>query len=255
MNRRADEEREARDPAPAVTRALRILDLLEAAEGTPVSLSDLARTIGAAKSSTSNICAVLERESFIRRADGGYRLGRRTAELGGAFARDFNQIREFYGLVEADPVLRGEVVQVAMFDDPHALYLARYEGRAHRVGTPLGSRLPAVRTATGLAMLSQFPPPVLTAILGRADLPRSERSTVGQAIAHVHAHGYAIDPERSFDGIWGVAAPLTPWRPSDPPLALGVALPKAEASPQRVSEVGEAVVRAAAALHNPFHHS
>ena len=88
-----------RDPAPAVTRALRVLELLEQSGGAPLTLSDLSRALGAAKSSTSNVCAVLEDGGMIRRVETGYRLGRRTAELGGAFAHQFNQIREFYGVV------------------------------------------------------------------------------------------------------------------------------------------------------------
>ena len=61
----------ARDPAPAVTRALRVLELLEQSGGAPLTLSDLARALGAAKSSTSNICAVLEDGGMIRRVEAG----------------------------------------------------------------------------------------------------------------------------------------------------------------------------------------
>lgn len=242
-----------RDPAPAVTRALRILDLLADAGPSPLTLSDIARALGVAKSSTSNICTVLENWGMIRRVSGGYRLDRKTAELGGAFASQFNQIREFYGLVESDAILRGEVVQIAMLDDAHSLYLARHEGRAHRVGTPLGSRIPAYRAATGLAMLSRLPDDYIADVLEREQVDADERELVTDKIAHVRRHGYAIDPGLGFEGIWGVAVPLSPWRPSDPPLALGVALPHAEASPEHLADLGAAALRVAGALENPFY--
>ena len=257
----------SRDPAPAVTRALRVLALLADADGAPLSLSDLARALGAAKSSTSNICAVLEEGGMIRRVEAGYRLGRRTAELGGAFAHEFNQIREFYGLVEADPVLRGEVVQVAMLDGINSLYLARHEGRAHRLGTPLGSRLAAVTTGAGLAMLSRLPDAqveeAIAASIEAAALAGKDPSagefpsaaTIRRQIMETRERGWSIDPGHGLSGIWGVAVPLDPWRPTDPPLALGVALPAAEADEATLESIGRATVRVAAQLNNPFSRS
>ena len=54
-----------RSPAPAVSRALRILTLLEQADGTALPLGDIARGIDAAKSSTSNLCQALEEGGMI----------------------------------------------------------------------------------------------------------------------------------------------------------------------------------------------
>ena len=242
-----------RDPAPAVTRALGVLELLEQADGAPLTLSDLARALGAAKSSTSNICAVLEEGGMIRRVEAGYRLGRRTAELGGAFAHQFNQVREFYGAVETDPVLRGEVVQVAMLDGENSLYLARHEGRAHRLGTPLGSRLPAVTTGVGLAMLSRLEDSVIDEVIDRCAAPGiPPADQIRTQIAEARERGWSVDPGHGFEGIWGVAVPLEPWRPSDPPLALGVALPAAEADEAMLDRLGRAALGVAAQLTNPF---
>ena len=242
-----------RDPAPAVTRALRVLELLEQSGGAPLTLSDLSRALGAAKSSTSNVCAVLEDGGMIRRVETGYRLGRRTAELGGAFAHQFNQIREFYGVVEADPVLREEVVQVGMLDGTSSLYLARHEGRAHRLGTPLGSRLLAVTTGVGLAMLSRLDDARVEEIIARTETPGiPPAAQIRTQIAETRERGWSIDPGHGFDGLWGVGVPLEPWRPSDPPLALGVALPAAEADEETLERLGRAAVGVAAQLTNPF---
>ena len=94
--RASDDVSVERTPAPAVSRALQILTLLEQADGQPMPLGDIARGIAAAKSSTSNLCQVLEDGRMITRTATGYVLGRRTVELGGAFIARFNQIREFY---------------------------------------------------------------------------------------------------------------------------------------------------------------
>jgi DNA-binding IclR family transcriptional regulator len=144
-----------RTPAPAVTRALQILTLLEEADGEPMVLGDIARGIGAAKSSTSNLCQVLEDGGMITRTASGYLLGRRTVELGGAYIARFNQIREFYSYCTSSPLLGHEVVQIAMLDGTDVLYLARHEGRAPmRLSASIGSRFPAAPTAVGNALLT-----------------------------------------------------------------------------------------------------
>lgn len=257
-DRDVDAARE-RDPAPAVTRALRILGLLAESAGVPQSLSDIARALGIAKSSTANLCQVLEDGAMIQRSQGGYALGRRTAELGGAFAMQFNQVREFFSVCAASPVLHGEVVQIAMLDGADALYLARHEGRPQRLGTPLGSRLPAALTATGRALLMRLDDGAVTELLHPHEPfpPITERSVRGVAallpvLAAARARGYAVDDGGSYAGIVGVAVPLEPWSPADPPLALGVALPADEADDDRVARIGGALGEAAAALTNPL---
>jgi DNA-binding IclR family transcriptional regulator len=251
---------ESRDPSPAVTRALAVLGALEASGGKPQSLSDLARSVGIAKSSASNICQALEAGGMIHRVENGYRLGLRTAELGGAFVGQFNQIREFFGVVEADPLLSGHVVQIATLDGTDALYLARHEGRVDRLGTPLGSRLPLVFCAVGNAMLMAMPEAEVERLLAEETfVPKTTESVhsadaVRDKLRQARERGFALDRGGSFDGVHGIAAPLDPWRPGDPRMAIGIALPAAEATEEHVARLGEAVVAAARQLTNPFAH-
>lgn len=253
-------ERTDRDPAPAVSRALRILTSLAEAEGVPMTLSDIARALGIAKSSTANLCAALEEGGMVEREAGGYRLGRRTAELGGAFAQQFNQVREFYRVVAASPALHREVVQIAMLDGVDALYLARHEGRSpYRLGTPLGSRLPAPLSATGVALLARLEDDEVRALLAPAEpfprLTATSITTVDELLPmlrEAREQGFAIDRGGSFGGITGVAVALDPWAPADPPLAMGAALPAEHADDARVAEVGAALRAAVAALSNPL---
>lgn len=251
---------EVRDPSPAVSRALRILAVLERSAGRPQTLSEIARAVGIAKSSASNICQALENEGVIQRLDSGYRLGIRTAELGGAFAGQFNQVREFFGVVESDPVLSGHVVQIAMIDGPDAIYVARHEGRADRLGTPLGSRLPLVFCAVGNAMLAAMEERELEGVIAQADLsPKTSRSVgsvehVREKVRHARELGYAVDAGESFGGIHGVAVPLEPWQPGDPQMAIGVALRSGEADDRTVATLGEALMAAARSLTNPMAH-
>ncbi|MBD8012749.1 IclR family transcriptional regulator [Microbacterium sp. Re1] len=255
---REEDSRESRDPAPAVTRSIRLLGLLAAAE--PRTLTELAGELGLAKSSTANLCLALEAGGMIQRTSAGYRLGLRTAELGGAFAAQFNQVREFYSVCEASEVLSGELVQVALLDGAESLYLARHEGsRSLRLGTPLGSRLPAALSATGRALLMSMSDDEVVALLGHdAVFPQlTERGARNmtellEVLAAARRRGWALDAEESFRGVVGVAVPLEPWAPSDPALALGVAIRAPEADFERIERVGEALRAAARQLTNPF---
>ena len=248
---------ETRDPSPAVSRALGILRALEVAR-VPLTLSEIAREVGIAKSSASNICQALVGEGVIQRAEYGYRLGLRTAELGGAFAAQFNQVREFFSVVEADPLLRTHVVQIAMLDAPDAIYLARHEGRAERLGTPLGSRLPLVYCAVGNAMLLAMGEEEVEAVLAASTFtPKTERSVttpeqVRSKVVDGRARGYAVDHGESFPGILGVAAPLDPWQPGDPRMAVGVPLGASEADEATIAAVGAALLDVSAQLTNPL---
>lgn len=254
-----DEDRLTRDPAPAVSRGIRLLGLLAEAR-TPLTLTEIAAGLGVAKSSTANLCLALEQGGMIERVTAGYRLGIRTAELGGAFAAQFNQVREFYAVCDADPALASELVQVAILDGTDSLYIARHEGgRGVRLGTPLGSRLPAALSATGRALLMTRSDDEVTALLGAdtrfPDLTPNTVRDVPAVLAKLAAgrqRGWALDEEESFRGVVGVAVPLDPWEPGDPELALGVGVPAGEATRERIDAVAAGLLRAARALTNPL---
>src|SRR5947209_1523122 len=86
--------------APAVTRAAAILDALAEQPAAATPLSDLARRLGLPKSSVANICAALVDAGLVRRAGAGFTLGRRLAELGGAYLATVDQVQEFDDLDE-----------------------------------------------------------------------------------------------------------------------------------------------------------
>jgi DNA-binding IclR family transcriptional regulator len=226
------EEQLERDPAPAVTRSIRILGLLADAHGRPLALSDIARAIGAAKSSTSNLCVVLEEHGLIQRRESGFVLGRRTVELGGAYIASFDQVREFYRLCLEAPLLSHELVQIAVLDGTEVLYLARHEGRAPlRLSASIGDRFPAATTAVGNALLALLPPEEVDKRFAGPDAfpQRTERSTANleqlqNKLALVRERGYAIDDGEVHPGVYGIAMVIPARASGEPPLAIGASL-------------------------------
>src|SRR5437016_4788559 len=173
--------------APAVTRAAAILDALAESPAVPTPLSDLARRLGLPKSSVANICGALVEANLVRRADAGFGLGRRLAELGGAYLSGVDQVHEFHDLAAQLPVASEETIQMALLDGLEVTYVARHDGRQPiRLASEIGRRLPASCTALGKAALATLDPADLTARLRGLDLlpvlTRNSHRTVAELL-------------------------------------------------------------------------
>ncbi|RXZ67148.1 IclR family transcriptional regulator [Agromyces albus] len=255
-----DRSQDPRDPAPALSRAIRIIEVLAAADGTPVAMSDIARSIGAAKSSTSNLCSVLEDARLIRRLDTGYTLGHRTVEFGGAYLGGFNEVREFYRFCADAPLLSQEVAQIAMLDGTDVVYLARHEGRSPlRLTANIGDRFPAAPTAVGNALLADLPD---DEIVRRFSAPgafpkRTEQSVSNipallDKLARVRKDGYAVDENEVHPGISGLAVRVPPRSSSSPALAIGCSYLTAATSAVQRSGIVDELRQLKLLLENPM---
>ncbi|MPV48545.1 helix-turn-helix domain-containing protein [Pseudactinotalea sp. HY160] len=256
---RAIENRE-RDLAPALTRGIRILEVLADASGRPVTLSDIARTLGAAKSSTSNLCGVLDAAGLIRRVEGGYALGHRTVEFGGAYLRTFNEVREFYDFCSASPALSMEVVQIAMLDGSDVVYLARREGHAPlRLTATIGERFPSAPTAVGNVLLAALPDAEIDGLFqDPAAFPRRTGQSVRTLddlkakLAAVRERGYAVDENEVHPGISGIAVRVPPRSSAAPPLAIGCTFITAVTTDEQRAELVSELLDLKRLLENPM---
>jgi DNA-binding IclR family transcriptional regulator len=238
--------------APAVSRAVRILSLLADSRGVPRPLTEIARALGAAKSSTSNVCAVLADAGLIQRRDTGYVLGRRTVELGGAYLAGFDQVREFYRICARSPVLGRELVQIAVLDGTDVLYLARHEGRAPlRLTAGIGDRFPAALTAVGNALLAALPPEEVDArYAGAPGIPRlTDRSTqtleaLRAKLEATRARGHALDEGEVFPNVVGLALTVPARHSGEQTLAIGVSTIDVGAGGAAAAEHRETVLAA-----------
>jgi IclR family transcriptional regulator, blcABC operon repressor len=201
--------------APAVSRAAIILDLLAEDPSVPAGPSELARRLGLPKSSIANICTALADAGLIHRAGAGFALGRKLAELGGAYLASIDQVQEFYEACSALEAASQETMQLAVLDGLEVVYIARHDGRQTiRLASAIGRRLPASCTAIGKAALAALDPADLDERLRAVDtLPRltsNSHRTVAQLRAdvdEVRLRGYAVDNEETAEGIvcYGVA--------------------------------------------------
>lgn len=218
--------------APAVVKAVKILDLLAGSPGRAKALSDIARELGIAKSSTSNLCASLEDGGLVRRTEGGYLLGRRAVELGSAYLAGFDQIREFYRICEESPVLRHQLVQIAMLDGARVLYLAVYEGRERfPLSASVGDRYPASATAVGTALLAELTDDQIAALyrdpahlVSLTNRSTADLASLTAKLERTRADRVAVDDGEVHLSVVGLAVLIPSTRVGEPSFSIGASL-------------------------------
>ncbi len=245
--------------APAVTRAAAILTLLAEA-GTAVNLTYVAKSLGLPKSSTFNLCNALEEAGLVARHDSSYSLGRRLVELGGAYLRTFDVVREFYRQCADSEILSRELLQLAVLDGTDVLYVARHEGRAPlRLSATIGDRFPASITAVGNILLAQLDPAIVAdryrdpnrlvqwtpkSVSSLADL----RAKLDQA----RSLGYAQDNGETNPAVYGLAVLVSPRTSAEDHFALGVSLFMSNDTESHCERVLPELQRVANNLSNPM---
>jgi DNA-binding IclR family transcriptional regulator len=233
---------EAESLAPAVTRAAMILDLLAESAGEPLGPSEIARQLRLPKSSIANICGALADAALVRRVGTSFALGRRLAELGGAYLATVDQVQVFYEASRQLPTGSDETIQFAVLDGLEVVYLARHDGRQPvRLTSGIGRRLPAFSTATGKVALASLDDVELNRRLAGLDtLPRPTRKAHGSVdelladIAEIRRRGYAMDDEETMEGVvcYGMLVPSR--GPGEAPSAASITLLKVRATAERV---------------------
>lgn len=245
--------------APAVLRAVRILEVLAQTPGQVRALTDIARELGIAKSSTSALCAALEQGGLVRRTEGGYLLGRRTVEIGSAYLAGFDQIREFYRICEESPVLSRHLVQIAMLDGVRVLYLAVFEGRERfPLSASVGDRYPASATAVGTALLAELDPAAIEALyrdpvnlVTFTSRTIADLKTLQEKLAATRERGYAMDDGGLHVSVLGIAKLVPSTASGQPSFAIGVSLVHPADTEQERELVLAALAQAAEELRRP----
>ncbi len=246
--------------APAVSRAVAVLDAIAASESGTMTLADLSRDLGVPKSSTSTICTALELGGLVRRDDLGYSLGRKVVELGGSYLARLDQVSEFHRACLESPLFRSETLRLSTAAGIDTLCLARYEGHpAIRLTTNIGDRLPASSCAQGKALLARLDDSEIERLYyGIDELPRMtarSRRTVARLLKDVRlarARGYAVDDEESADSVVGVAVVVPTRGVRAPVLAISVTKHKSDWNEDTRRLMVDELTRIAMLLGNPM---
>lgn len=208
------------------------------------TLTALAGSLGAPKSSVSNLCAVLvDAELLARRPDGGYGLGPGVLDLANAYLRHTDLVRAFNEEQGHLPEGFGETLQLARRDGDEVIYLARREG-IHRVQlvSEIGLRLPASCTGTGKALLAELDDDAVRATVSEP-LPRltgrSHRTVKNLLadLAEIRERGFAVDRGETTETMVCVAATVGQMGQPVARAAVSISFVGERATPGMVEEV------------------
>ena len=206
--------------APAVDRAIALMELLESRPQHAFSLAEIARGLGIPKSTASNICAAMALGQLARKTQNGYQLGRRLVQLGSAYVSSIDLAREFYEVCRAAPADLGATIQLSVLDEEfNAVYLAYQDcGSGLRLGLSggVGRVVPANCSASGKALLAALPEAVFEARLSRVPkLPALTPASITSIaklrkdIAAIRKQGVATDDGGTVPGLSCVAGTVT----------------------------------------------
>lgn len=202
---------------PAAEQTLAILGLL-ARQPTPIPAARIAAELGLPRSTTYHLLAVLTDSGFVTHLpeERRYGLGVAAFELGSAYTRQAPLARL------ARPVLArlvddvGESAHLAVLDGREVVYVVeeRAPNRESLV-TDVGVRLPAVRTASGRAILAALPAAQVRALFpDAATLAGSGEAGVGtptelrRMLAATRQAGRASENGEVTAGFASVAIPV-----------------------------------------------
>ncbi|WP_322999438.1 IclR family transcriptional regulator [Castellaniella sp.] len=237
--------------APAVARASAVLDLLARA-GRPVSLAELAKTLQLPKSSLHGLCATLEHLNLITRLDGGQMaLGPHVMMWANAFMARLDITQEFFASWDDMRVLPEETITLSVRDGAEVVYIACRNGK-HPLGLHFhaGMRLPAVYTATGLAMLSTLPDASVRKLLDAHPegwpAPLTERglrdtASVLAELQRIRRRHHSIDREGVREGMYCFGAPVFDSHHPEAVAGVAVSIRSLEISPDLESRAGVAI--------------
>ena len=196
-----------------VQATLAVLDLL-AAES-PLSLSELARELGIAKSTLHRICSVLvDRGWAVRDRDGRFDLGIRALRLGSA-SSELPMVTAFRTVAAEFLTRHDESIALAILDGGESLFIALEEtSQPVRLVTHVGSKTPAFASASGRVVLASHPPAAVAAMFGGRLLvtPTGRRlngvAELQSILDEVRERGYAVNWGETAEGLFAVSVPV-----------------------------------------------
>ncbi|WOF23935.1 helix-turn-helix domain-containing protein [Microbacterium betulae] len=226
-------ERSAPAPSQTLSRGIRLLEILAAAERR-LSIDELATALGVHRSIAYRMLRTLEGHGLVSRDDAGrLGLGAGLAALAAGVARDLQQAAR----PELDAVANelGMTCLLAVLLDDEAVTLASAAPRrtAAVVSYRPGHRHPVTQGAPGKAILLALP--------GEA-WPAGMPGAMREELAASRARGYAVSHDEVVASLRSVAVPLT--LPNQPPASIAVIhvslpLPEEEIAARLTRAVGD----------------
>jgi len=239
---------------PALERALAILESL-AHSKTGLTLAEVTRHLGLARSSAHYLLLTLERNGYLQRnrQTGRYMFGLKLFSLANMALSGLSVRGQAIPFLSALREKTRLTVNMAILEQNEVVVIEKVEPPSiFRLATWVGMRLPIHCTSLGKALLAHLPEAELDRLLKPGLLRYNENTIVSskklkENLAQVRRLGYAIDDEEATIGLRGIGAPIVD--PADQPIAsISVAGTTAEITRENLSMLAENVKQTAVAI-------
>jgi len=240
---------------PAVTRAVRLLELLASSQR-GLGVSEAARRLDVPKSSAYRLMKALEQGGFVQKngRTGRYRFGLTLAALG-RHAIENIELRD-----EAQPFLvalmqkTGLTVHMAVLRAGQAVIVQKIEAPGPvKVGTWVGRAMDANSTAVGKVLIAFLPADELSRHLRSSSFVRHNHRTIitmsklKQELQRVRELGYAIDDEEDELGMRCLGAPIVD-RTGAVVAAISIVGSTTQVPPERIESLANTVKQFASVI-------
>ena len=157
---------------PAVIKCFGILDLLANSEN-PLGISEIAKALNYNKSTVFNTVRTLTDLGALVNSNNKFRLGVKLYLLGKAFEKGSELIRYIHPYLEEINKETNLTAFLGMRSGLRAMIIDKAESAFHlKISVEIGTRIPLVAGAHGLALLSQLSNLKLNEILSQTELKR-----------------------------------------------------------------------------------
>jgi IclR family acetate operon transcriptional repressor len=199
----------------SVARALQLVDIVAEGPAEGQTLSDLARALGASKSTTLSLARTMAAAGLLRDTRPGprYTLGTALIRLGDIARRQLPLGDLCRPLLEELADATKMTSRVAVCDEGYPVFIDRIDGPGSvRFHAPLGQREVPYATAAGKAILSTMDARAVRALCAETGLrPRTAHTITDidsllEDLAVARRHGFAVDDEEDAEGIFCAGA-------------------------------------------------
>jgi len=238
--------------AQALSKGLSLLTLIADAPH-PLSFGELGRYAGLPKSTLHRILQTLIDYRLVRldEASQTYRLGLRLFEMAHQVWSEFDLRSAAESELLRLRELAQETTRLGVLDGHEVLIIDQRDHiQGMRLANGVGSRLPAMASAMGKALMAYRPPEELRRYLAGTRLkpltPHSilDPESMQRELDLIKARGYAVAMEESSLGISGVAAPILDHR-GESIGAVSITGPAFRMPLERLHALGRDVIEAA----------
>ncbi len=256
-----DDTPERKTGTQAIGRAISILRLF-ASHDDPMSLTEVARSVGLTTATTHRIISSLVRERLLSNDPSSerYRIGPDSLFMFAAAARRFGigaARAELQSLVDTTH----ETAAIGVLDGADTIVVLQVESDLPlRVSRPVGTRVPSHVSAMGKAMLAASGDDLRECVEALGKLHRYTPHTItdkAKLIAELELareRGFAVNDNERYEGVRAVAVPIVLRSQPAPPASLGLQGPSERLPDSRLNDVVEALRSSAArlGLHLPL---